>query len=85
MLRQLRRHAREGLEILQRRAATLQVARAKPCRDELLEQRRLTTRGRPEGTQMARVEAVAGEPPARRGDLDVALAVVSSPPPRSAP
>ena len=75
MLRELRRDARERLEIVERRAAPLEVARAEPGRDELLEQRRLPTRRRAERAQMPRVEAVAREPPARRGDLDVALAV----------
>jgi hypothetical protein len=64
VLRELRRDRGERLEVVERRSAPLEVARAEAGRDELLEQRRLAARRGPERAEVARVEAVAREPAA---------------------
>ena len=75
MLRELCRDGGERLEVVERRAAPLEVARAQARRDELLEQRRLAPRGGAEGAQVPGVEPVAREAAAGGRDVDVALAV----------
>ena len=74
-LRELLRELGERLQVLEPGLAALGVARAERRRDELLEQRRLPVGGGAERAQVAGVDAEAREPPARRGDLRVALAV----------
>ena len=78
-----RRAARELLRELGRAdcrsrspcCAALGVAGAERRRDELLEQRRLAVGGRPERAQVPRVDAVARELRADRGDVGVGLRV----------
>src|SRR4029078_4082885 len=69
VLRELRRDAGERLEIVEGRAAPLEVAGAQAARHELLEQGRLTTRGRAEGAQVPGIEPMARE--ATAGGRDV--------------
>ena len=74
-MRQLLRDARERLEIVESALAALGVARAKPRRDELLDEARLAARGGEEGAQMACVDPEAGEPRAGGGDVGLRLPV----------
>src|SRR6185312_11209192 len=75
VLRELCRDGGERLEIVERCAAPLEVARAQAARDELLEQGRLAARGGAEGAQVPGIEPVAREAPAGGRNVDLALAV----------
>jgi hypothetical protein len=55
VLRQLRRDRSQRLEVVERRAAAVEVARAQSCRDQLLEQRRLAPCRGAERAEMPRV------------------------------
>ena len=72
MLGELDRDARERLELLESRSASLEVARPEPRGDELLEQCGLTSGGGTERAQVPRIEPVTRETTARSCDLDVA-------------
>ena len=75
MLCQLGRDRGELFEVVERRPAALEIARAEAGGDELLEQRRLAAGRGPKRAQVPRVEAVPCETAAGGGDLDVAFAV----------
>ena len=75
--RELLRGLGERLEVVEPGLAALGVARAQGRRDELLEQARLPPCRVAEGAEVPCVDPVAGEPPARRCDLGVALAVAA--------
>ena len=73
-VRELLRDACERLEVVERALAALGVPRPQAGCDELLDERRLPSGRGQERPQVACVDAEAGEPGARRGDVRLALA-----------
>ena len=74
-MRELLRHARQRLEVVERVLAALCVARAETGRDELLDERGLAARAGEERPQVASVDAESRQPCACSRDVGLALAV----------
>src|SRR3990170_2024320 len=74
-MRELLRHSRKHLEVVERVLPTLRIPRAQAGSDELLHERCLPSGCREERSQVTPVDAEARKPGARSRDIGLALAV----------